>query len=197
MPGNELTGHRTAQQATETVPSPTSSSLSASSPDKQSPASETPPLLQLPLTPLPIDEPASPLPLTAPPPFTAPPPSSPTPRPKWLSPRKRLLIALFVLLFLLASSSIIALYVFSVKPISPPTVGDVIFLNSGQLNAQNSQGVDDEVQVDLHNIPNPAPGKSYYAWLKNAPIEDEGTWVLLGTLHVNQGNAQFPSPYQD
>lgn len=198
MAGNELTGHQTAQQATETSPSPTSSSLSASSPDTQSPASETPPRLELPLTPLPIDEPASPLPLTAPPPFTASPPSSPTPRPKGLSPRKRLLIALFVLLFLLASSSIVALYVFRVKrPGLPIVVGDVIFLNSGQLNAQNSQGVDDEVQVYLHNIPNPASGKSYYAWLKNAPIEDEGTWVLLGTLHVNQGNAQLPSPYQD
>jgi hypothetical protein len=59
-----------------------------------------------------------------------------------------------------------------------PVVGDVVFLNSGQLNAQNSQGVDDEMQIDLHNIPNPAPGESYYAWLKNAALENEGTWVL-------------------
>jgi hypothetical protein len=65
------------------------------------------------------------------------------------------------------------------------------------LNPYNSQGVDDEVQLDLHNIPAPAPGKSYYAWLKNAPIEAEGSWVLLGTLRVNQGNAQLPQPYQD
>jgi hypothetical protein len=65
------------------------------------------------------------------------------------------------------------------------------------LNGQNSQGVDDEVQIDLHNIANPTHGKSYYAWLKNAPLGDEGTWVLLGTLHVNQGNAQLASPYQD
>ncbi len=196
LPIDEMTrhvaGHQTAQQETETFPSPTSSSLSASSPDEQSPASETPPRLQLPLTPLPIDEPVSPLPLTAPP------SSSPTPRPRWLPPRKRLLIALFILLFLLASSSLIILYTFPVKPTSPPpptAVGDVIFLSSEQLNAQNSQGVDDEVQVNLHNIPNPAPSQSYYAWLKDAPIKDEGPFTLLGILHVNQGNAQLPSPY--
>jgi serine/threonine protein kinase len=117
--------------------------------------------------------------------------------------RKRLFIALFVILFLLVGSTLGALYVFPARHTTPTTVtairvvGDVIFSNSGQLNAQNSRGVDDEVQVDLHNIPNPAPGKSYYAWLKNASIEAEGTWVLLGTLHVTQGNAQFLSPYQD
>ena len=130
------------------------------------------------------------------------PPALPSPSAPWRG-RKRLLISLFVLLFLLASSSIGALLVFSGKQTSStplaatPVVGDVVFLNSGQLNAQNSQGVDDEVQIDLHNIPNPAPGESYYAWLKNAALENEGTWVLLGTLSVHQGNAQLPSPYQD
>jgi len=106
----------------------------------------------------------------------------------------------FVILFLLVGSTIGALYAFSPKHTSPPaisTVGEVTFFNSGQLNAQNSQGVDDEVQVNLHNLPNPTAGASYYAWLKNAPIADEGTWVLLGTLQVHQGNAQLPSPYQN
>jgi hypothetical protein len=110
---------------------------------------------------------------------------------------------LFVVLFLLAGSTIGTLYAFSPKPSGPPVivatqpVGNVFFLNSGQLNTQNSQGVDDEVQVDLHNIPNPAPGKNYYAWLKGAPLTAEGTWTPLGTLSVNQGNAQLPSTYQD
>ncbi len=115
---------------------------------------------------------------------------------------KRLFIILFVILFLLAGSTIFALYAFSGGRtgghISTPAIGgDVIFLNSGQLNAQNSRGVDDEVQIDLHNVPDPASGKSYYAWLKNALINAEGTWVLLGTLRGHQGNAQLPSSYQD
>ncbi len=128
-------------------------------------------------------------------------PPSPSPSMPWGG-RKRLFIVLLVILFLLASLSI-GLILYPGNHRSPttvtttPVVGDVVFLNSGQLNAQNSQGVDDEVQIDLHNIANPAQGKSYYAWLKDAQIEDEGTWVLLGILHVNQGNAQLLSPYQD
>jgi eukaryotic-like serine/threonine-protein kinase len=129
-------------------------------------------------------------------------PPSPSTSMPWRG-RKRLFIALFVILILLAGSSIGALFTFSGTHTSPttvtasPVVGDVIFLNSGQLNAQNSQGVDDEVQVDLHNIPNPDAGKSYYGWLKNASIAAEGTWTFLGNLQVNKGNAQLPSPYQD
>jgi serine/threonine protein kinase len=113
---------------------------------------------------------------------------------------KRLLFILLAILLILAVSTIGALYLFPAKHTSPPTIsmaGEVTFFDSGQLNAQNSQGVDDEVQVNLHNVPNPAPGTSYYAWLKNAPIGAEGTWTLLGPLQVNQGNAQLSSPYQD
>jgi serine/threonine protein kinase len=129
----------------------------------------------------------TPLPLSSPPPARS--------RRGW----KWLFISVLVVLFLLAGSTIVALNAFIKKPPppAPTTVGSVIFQSSLQLNPYNSQGVDDEVQLDLHNISAPAPGKSYYAWLKNAPIEDEGSWVLLGTLSVNQGNAQLPQPYQD
>lgn len=115
---------------------------------------------------------------------------------------RRLLITVALILLLLIGSTIAALYAFSSKPKTSTAaaeriVGSVIFLNSGQLNAQNGKGVDDQVQINLHNIPAPAPGKSYYAWLKNSPIGDEGTSVLLGALQVNQGNAQLPTVYQD
>ncbi len=98
---------------------------------------------------------------------------------------------------------VVTFFALFVKPSSSPPpaansmVGSVIFLSSEQLNNQNSQGVDDEVQVNLHNIPNPAPGESYYAWLKSAPINVEGSWILLGTLQVNHGSAQLTSIYQD
>ena len=136
-----------------------------------------------------------------------PPPSpytfSATSTPWWR--RKWLLIALaVVILLLLASSSIGALYLFpgkhtnSTTAITPPkVVGNVYFLSSGQLNTLNSQGVDDEVQIALHNIPNPPSDKSYYAWLSSVPLGGEGPSVLLGTLQVSHGNAQLPSPYHD
>jgi serine/threonine protein kinase len=134
----------------------------------------------------------------APPSHSSPVNQSPTPLMFWRG-RKRLLFIVLAILLILAVSTIGALYLLPAKHTSPTisTAGEVTFFDSGQLNAQNSQGVDDEVQVNLHNIPNPAPGTSYYAWLKNAPIEAEGTWTLLGPLQVNQGNAQLPSPYQD
>lgn len=109
--------------------------------------------------------------------------------------RKRLFIALFVILLLLASGSIGAIFVFPAYHKNPPAattvpvVGDVFFLNSGQLNDQNSQGIEDELQVDLHNISNPAAGKSYYAWLLPDISENETKpTILLGTLRINQGN---------
>lgn len=115
---------------------------------------------------------------------------------------RRLLIAVVLILLLLLGSTIAALYAFSIKPktttvAAQSIVGSVIFLNSGQLNAQNGKGVDDQVQINLHNISAPASGKSYYAWLNNTPVGDEGTSVLLGVLKVNQGNAQLPAVYQD
>jgi eukaryotic-like serine/threonine-protein kinase len=127
-----------------------------------------------------------------------PPPSTPWWRRRWL------FVALVVIiLLLLASSTIGALYLFPGKQKGPTpvaasqVVGSVYFLSSGQVNPQNTQGVDDEVQVNLHNIPNPAPGKTYYAWLRSVSLQAEGPWISMGTLRVTQGNAQLSSIYQD
>ena len=131
-------------------------------------------------------------------------PLSPPSRTPPITPRRKKwwpFIALFAILLLLVATSIEVFNAFPAKhtKLSPSTaiVGNVLFFNSEQLNAQNSQGVDDEVQIDLHSIPDPAPGKSYYAWLKNASTTAEGTSILLGTLQVNQGNAKLTSPYVD
>lgn len=69
-------------------------------------------------------------------------------------------------------------------------VGHVFFMSSGQVNENTSQGIADEVQIELSHISIPAQGNSYYAWL----IGDnpgEGESLLLGTLNVNKGNAQL------
>ena len=184
-----------AASVTPTQPSPPASSFS----------------LPEPLTPFftPVGE-MSPLPaasntpkgLSSTTPFAAPlRPAPPEHRPHriWL-----IFLLMLGILLLLVGSSIGASYLFSGKQTTTPvtaatphTLGEVYFLNSGQLNLLNSQGVDDRLQIDLHHIPNPAPGQSYYAWLSNVAVGAEGQSILLGTLNVSQGNAQLSIPYQD
>ena len=65
-----------------------------------------------------------------------------------------------------------------------PIVGYATFESSGQVDVQVTQGINDELQLDLHQIPNPDPGTAYYAWL----LPDRGKAlvqpVLLGRLTV-------------
>jgi hypothetical protein len=69
-------------------------------------------------------------------------------------------------------------------------VGHVLFSSSGQINENTSQGIGDQVELDLSNIPDPAAGKSYYAWLLNDdPVE--GKALLLGQLQVTHGLVHF------
>jgi len=77
---------------------------------------------------------------------------------------------------------------------SVPLVGHVYFISSGRANINNSQGINDEVQVDLQNIPAPGAGKSYYAWLLGDVNQPEMPWVLLGKVSENQGNISFLYP---
>src|SRR5205823_1784 len=52
-------------------------------------------------------------------------------------------------------------------PLVPPSqvVGRVFFSSSVQINENTSQGIADQVELDLSNIRDPAAGKSYYVWL--------------------------------
>lgn len=70
------------------------------------------------------------------------------------------------------------------------TLGQVLFLNSELGVATNNGGVNDEVQVQLSHIPQPAPGKRYYAWLLGDTDRSDSQVILLGKLFVDpQGNA--------
>ena len=70
-------------------------------------------------------------------------------------------------------------------------IGHAFFLNSGQLNANGPQGINDELQIDLAHVSDPAAGKSYYAWLLGDRSQSEAAPVLLGRLAVSQGNIHF------
>ena len=70
-------------------------------------------------------------------------------------------------------------------------VGRVMFLSSEQVSENSDQGIDDEVQIDLHGLSSPAAGKSYYAWLLGDKNQDEAKPVLLGKLDVIRGSASL------
>jgi len=58
-------------------------------------------------------------------------------------------------------------------------------MSSGLLGSQNSsQGITDELQINLQNLPDPQPGKRYYAWLLNDQQVDLPS-VALGPLPLN------------
>jgi hypothetical protein len=70
-------------------------------------------------------------------------------------------------------------------------VGRVFFTSSGQLNPTSSQGLNDEVHVDLDGLTPPASGKSDYAWLLPDTSHNEQQPVLLGTLQIRGGSAHL------
>ena len=79
--------------------------------------------------------------------------------------------------------------------VTPPVVmGHLSFLSSEQLNENSNQGIDDEAQLDMSNVANPAPHKSYYAWLLADQGQGEGQAILLGVLPVHNGSIHLFYP---
>jgi serine/threonine protein kinase len=81
--------------------------------------------------------------------------------------------------------------------------GVAFYVSSGFISEGSNQGIEDELQITLHNIPSPDPGKSYYAWLLNdemkskvqchpLPIPIES--IFLGKLSDVSGNVSFLYP---
>ncbi len=106
------------------------------------------------------------------------------------------LIALLMLVLL--SSSLLAVFALTHKspPVATPRsiVGQAFFVSSGQLNANGYPGMNDELQVNLSNIPDPPAGISYYAWLLRDITQPVSTPILLGKLFVNHGEVHFLYP---
>ena len=70
-------------------------------------------------------------------------------------------------------------------------LGHVTFESSNQLSESSSQGLNDEVLVELNKIPQPAAGKSYYAWLLGDKSQGDLKTMPLGALPVKNGQAQL------
>ncbi len=116
---------------------------------------------------------------TVPSPTTAPPVQKGGPR--WLY---TALVA--VLLFVIVGSALGTYLYFthSTPPTQPLIVGHAFFLSSGILGSRNSnQGITDELQINLQNLPDPQPGKRYYAWLLN-DLQIDLPVVAIGPLSL-------------
>ncbi len=106
--------------------------------------------------------------------------------------RRNLIIALLILLVIFANLGVGAFFLFShQRPVitASQVVGQAYFLSSGQVGKDGILGIDDELLVDLHNLSNPSPGKSYYTWLLSDTSQSDWRPVLLGPLPVTRGVA--------
>lgn len=75
--------------------------------------------------------------------------------------------------------------------LSDPLVGHAFFLNSGQISASGPQGINDELQVNLSDVPAPPAGKRYDAWLLADASVSEALPLALGPLSLERGRAQL------
>jgi hypothetical protein len=110
--------------------------------------------------------------------------------------KRRLLFVLICVLVIAITGSFLVLPRFSNGAASiPPTNGHLVFTSSGQVSETGSQGVEDQVTLDLTNIATPATGKALYAWLLGDKRQNDPRTILLGKLQLmNNGTAHLFYP---
>jgi eukaryotic-like serine/threonine-protein kinase len=127
--------------------------------------------------------------------------SSPPPGRRW----KALYTALIALVIVALLGSGLGAFLVLHNQSNPPAVimgGQAFFLSSGQLNPGSAQGIADQLQIELKNVPDPQSGKSYYAWLladRHPHVEQPALQpppqftlpFLLGKLTVSHGSVSF------
>nr|BBH85910.1 hypothetical protein KTC_06610 [Thermosporothrix sp. COM3] len=79
----------------------------------------------------------------------------------------------------------------SAPPAAPQRVGHISFISSRQLSERSNQGISDQIVVELSNMPAPAPGKRYYAWLLGDKNNGDNRTVRLGVLDIKDGKTRF------
>ncbi|HZT98591.1 MAG TPA: protein kinase, partial [Ktedonobacteraceae bacterium] len=126
-----------------------------------SPLSYAPP--RTPRTAVPATPPVGGAPTVAPPPVPTP-PRSPVPQRRGL-----FIIVTAIVLVVLLGGGVGAFFFLNSKP---GIVGHAVFTSSHQFTAQGT-AINDGIQVNLQNIPAPASGNSYYAWLQNGESETQ------------------------
>ncbi|MEO8955293.1 MAG: protein kinase [Ktedonobacteraceae bacterium] len=131
----------------------------------------------------------------APPLTPVPAPLSPVP-PASASKRSRrgpLITVVLLAILVVAASSLGAFYWFThtATPTASTAVGNVNFLSSEKTDVNSNAGINDEMQIDLHNLSNPTSGNAFYAWLLSDNTMTEAASLFLGKLQVSNGTVHF------
>lgn len=74
---------------------------------------------------------------------------------------------------------------------APQIIGSAEFESSGKFDTQMTEGINDELQIDLGPIPDPDPGTAYYAWLLPDAGKGLTSSILLGRLTVSHAAVHF------
>jgi eukaryotic-like serine/threonine-protein kinase len=118
---------------------------------------------------------------------------SQNPKRKWR--RVWFIGSIALLMTVLLSSSLLTNAALTRKslPVAAPSSmeGQAFFVSSGQLNANGYPAMNDELQINLHNLPDPSSDMSYYVWLLRDITHPVSTPILLGKLVVNHGEVHF------
>ncbi len=112
------------------------------------------------------------------------PPPIPTPPRSPVRQRRGLLFIVMAIVLVVLLGGLGAFFFLNSKP---GIVGHAVFTSSHQFTAQGMPAINDGLQINLQNIPAPASGNSYYAWLQNGESETQS--IYLGPLNVNNGAA--------
>ncbi len=147
---------------------------------------------------IPLFLPEEPLPFPKSVPFVPPPPSMATPLPPslplTLRPQRRFPLLLVIMTVAVVAASLgfflVQSHTLTNKVVVPPTIiGHISFASSEQVNETSSQGIEDEVVINLNNVPEPAAGTQYYAWLLGDVSQGDPMSVALGALPITNGHA--------
>src|SRR6266566_2577335 len=138
----------------------------------------------------PSESPSNKTPMAVPPPS----PSSPV----WRRRRGLFLATMAVLIIVLLGAGLSSFYWLTHTRSAPlaknQIVGHAYFVSSGQIFEHSNQGINDEVLIELQNIPNPAPGKGYYVWLLPDLATPLAPPVALGQVPVINGSIHYLYP---
>nr|MBA2680030.1 hypothetical protein [Ktedonobacteraceae bacterium] len=106
------------------------------------------------------------------------PPVPPVPPPASRPSRRRTfyIIGAVLLLVVLLSAGLVSFFV--LPGLRPSPSGHAFYVSSGQLG-DGAQGIADQMQIDLQNIPAPQAGKSYHAWLLGDQDPKRGDDLLV------------------
>ena len=105
--------------------------------------------------------------------------------------KSRLYILLCVLVIAALSFLLVLPHVLNAAAPIPQTDGHLVFTSSGQVSETSSQGIEDQVTLDLTNLAVPASGKALYAWLLGDKSQSDLQTILLGKLQMNNGTAHL------